>query len=121
MPCLFVMMILLAGAQGVSAEKTPIEKTAVKAYQIQVNEDFLSLLQSYSRLPDRVWRMETGDSCSPSTEVNSRHWAYQAITALQQRGILIGYPDGRFKGNHALTRYEFAVGFKRCDWGHGPL
>src|SRR5689334_5062568 len=98
MPSLFVMMILLAGVQGVPAEKTPTEKRGAKAYQIQVNKDFLSLIQSYSRLPNTVWRTETGDDCSLFTEVNSKHWAYQAITALQQRGIITGYPDGTFKG-----------------------
>lgn len=41
------------------------------------------------------------------------HWAYDAVQMLADQGILIGYPDGYFKGDRALTRYEFAVAVSR--------
>ncbi|HEV2471516.1 MAG TPA: S-layer homology domain-containing protein, partial [Chthonomonadales bacterium] len=47
-------------------------------------------------------------------DVPDTHWAYQAVTDLQQKGILIGYPDGYFRGKRTLTRYEFAVALKRA-------
>jgi hypothetical protein len=46
-------------------------------------------------------------------DLDPGHWAYQAVTDLQQRGILEGYPDGYFRGKRTLTRYEFAVALKR--------
>lgn len=41
------------------------------------------------------------------------HWAYDAVNDLQEKGVLIGYPDGMFKGKQALTRYEFAMAIWR--------
>lgn len=41
------------------------------------------------------------------------HWAYDAVQTLADQGILIGYPDGYFKGDRALTRYEFAMAVSR--------
>ena len=41
------------------------------------------------------------------------HRAYDAATMLQERGILIGYPNGAFYGECALTRYEFAMAISR--------
>jgi hypothetical protein len=37
------------------------------------------------------------------------HWAYHAVRVLTDLGILTGYPDGRFDGTRAATRYELAV------------
>ncbi|MFP4009754.1 MAG: S-layer homology domain-containing protein, partial [Spirulinaceae cyanobacterium] len=38
-------------------------------------------------------------------------WAYQALLELRDRyDCLVGYPDGSFRGNRPLTRYEFAAG-----------
>lgn len=42
------------------------------------------------------------------------HWAYEAVSQLQDHGIIIGYPDGTFSGKRALTRYEFAVALSRA-------
>lgn len=47
-------------------------------------------------------------------DLDPKHWAYEAVTDLQSKGILIGYPDGYFKGKRALTRYEFAIALKRA-------
>ena len=50
-------------------------------------------------------------------DVPTDHWAYQAVNNLQERGIVIGYPDGTFGGKRAMTRYEFAVAIDRLiDW-----
>ncbi|AZO95141.1 S-layer homology domain-containing protein [Halocella sp. SP3-1] len=42
-------------------------------------------------------------------DVPSSHWAYQAVNKLIASGILSGYPDGTFKGQNNLSRYEIAV------------
>ncbi len=47
-------------------------------------------------------------------DVPQSHWAYDAVTDLQNRGILLGYPDGYFRGKRPLTRYEFAVALQRA-------
>jgi hypothetical protein len=49
----------------------------------------------------------------PFADVPEKHWAYDAVQQLAQRGIFTGYPDGTFSGKRALTRYEFAVALQR--------
>jgi hypothetical protein len=46
-------------------------------------------------------------------DLDPNHWAYKAVTELQEKKILEGYPDGYFRGKRTLTRYEFAVAIKR--------
>jgi len=41
-------------------------------------------------------------------DVPSGHWAYDAVQALSAKGYMSGFPDGTFKGERSLTRYEFA-------------
>jgi S-layer homology domain len=50
---------------------------------------------------------------NPAQTVPFDHWAYDAVNQLVQRGIIIGYPDGTFKGDRAMTRYEFAMAISR--------
>ena len=47
-------------------------------------------------------------------DVPADHWAYQAVENLRKAGIVIGYPDGYFRGKRTLTRYEFAVALDRA-------
>ena len=42
-------------------------------------------------------------------DVAENHWAYQYVTTLAKKGLLEGYPDGEFKGERMMTRYEFAA------------
>ncbi len=46
---------------------------------------------------------------TPFSDVPANHWAYQYIQSLAADGIIDGYPDGTFKGDRPLTRYEMAV------------
>ena len=48
-------------------------------------------------------------TATPFSDVPSNHWAYQAIQSLAADGLIDGYPDGKFKGDRPLTRYEMAV------------
>ena len=41
-------------------------------------------------------------------DVPQGHWAYSALEVLSKDGVLEGYPDGSFKGNETMTRYEMA-------------
>ncbi len=49
------------------------------------------------------------------------HWAYDAVQTLADEGIIIGYPKSQdYKGDRALTRYEFAMAISRLmDWYEG--
>jgi len=47
-------------------------------------------------------------------DVDTSHWAYAALESLRQKNILIGYPDGYFRGKRTLTRYELAVALDRA-------
>ena len=51
---------------------------------------------------------------NPFVDVPLNHWAYDAIQSLAAKGVIIGYPDGTFGGNRALTRYEFAMAIARA-------
>lgn len=42
-------------------------------------------------------------------DVPKNHWAYEYVSALKGNGELTGYPDGEFKGDRPMTRYEFAT------------
>lgn len=45
---------------------------------------------------------------NPFMDVPMNHWAYDAVGQLAARGIVSGYPDGTYKGNQPITRYEMA-------------
>jgi hypothetical protein len=45
----------------------------------------------------------------PFADVPTNHWAYDAIAELAAKGLIEGYPDGTFKGDRAMTRYEMAM------------
>ena len=47
------------------------------------------------------------------TDVPAGHWARDAVTLLIQKGLLLGFPDGTFRGNQPITRYEAAQIFSR--------
>ncbi|MDF2876215.1 MAG: S-layer y domain protein, partial [Sporomusa sp.] len=51
----------------------------------------------------------TAVAANDFSDVAARHWAYDAVSQLQQAGLVDGYSDGTFRGDKALTRYEFAV------------
>lgn len=42
-------------------------------------------------------------------DVPKNHWAYEYVSTLKGNGVLTGYPDGEFKGDRPMTRYEFAT------------
>ncbi|MGJ0606789.1 iron uptake porin [Cylindrospermopsis raciborskii] len=67
---------------------------------VQVSEpNYISQMTSVSQLSD----VQPGD------------WAFQAIQSLIERyGCVGGYPDGKFRGNRTLTRFEFAAALSAC-------
>ncbi|MBW4667720.1 MAG: iron uptake porin [Cyanomargarita calcarea GSE-NOS-MK-12-04C] len=54
-------------------------------------------------------------SVSQFSDVQPTDWAFQALQSLVERyGCIAGYPNGTFRGNRAMTRYEFAAGLNAC-------
>ena len=54
-------------------------------------------------------------SVSQLSDVQPTDWAFQALQSLVERyGCIAGYPNGTYRGNRALTRYEFAAGLNAC-------
>lgn len=54
-------------------------------------------------------------SVSQLRDVQPTDWAFQALQSLVERyGCIAGYPDGTYRGNRAMTRYEFAAGLNAC-------
>ena len=51
---------------------------------------------------------------NPFSDVPFSHWAYDAVKKLTDKGIMIGMPDGTFKGEKGVNRYELAVTLARA-------
>lgn len=51
----------------------------------------------------------------PFSDVTAQDWAYQAVERLAAEGVIQGYPDGTFKGQRNITRYEMAQMIARAD------
>ena len=75
--------------------------------------DMLGQLEEYS--------LEEGTSVNQVTNVNQLRdvsptsWAYEALRSLVDRyGCIVGYPNQTYRGNRALSRYEFAAGLNAC-------
>ena len=47
-------------------------------------------------------------AANPFSDVSTDDWAYQAVADLSEQGVVEGYPDGTFKGERNMTRYELA-------------
>ena len=48
-------------------------------------------------------------AANPFADVPMNHWAYDAVAQLAANGIVVGYPDGAYKGGQPSTRYEVAA------------
>ncbi|BAY25699.1 carbohydrate-selective porin OprB [Calothrix sp. NIES-2100] len=68
-----------------------------------------------SQLAQDSSSMEQVTSVSQFSDVQPTDWAFQALQSLVERyGCIAGYPNGTYRGNRALTRYEFAAGLNAC-------
>ena len=59
--------------------------------------------------------LEQVTSVSQFSDIQPTDWAFQALQSLVERyGCIAGYPNSTYRGNRALTRYEFAAGLNAC-------
>ncbi|TAF02131.1 MAG: hypothetical protein EAZ77_19360 [Nostocales cyanobacterium] len=90
--------LMLSVATGASAGEVPTI-TEVENLSQQSEQELISQVTSVSQLSD----------------VQPTEWAFQALQSLVERyGCIAGYPNGTYRGNRALTRYEFAAGLNAC-------
>jgi hypothetical protein len=105
-----------ASAQQVSSTTVP-SVSALEATGDGSTLSNLDQLNQYGR-EGRARRANSAEqvtSVSQLSDVQPTDWAFQALQSLVERyGCIAGYPDGTYKGNRAMTRYEFAAGLNAC-------
>src|ERR671933_2502484 len=78
------------------------------------NADVLRQINRYSREGNSASQDQV-TNVSQLSDVRPTDWAYEALRSLVERyGCIAGYPDRSFRGNRAMTRYEFAAGLNSC-------
>ena len=66
-------------------------------------------------LEDDISNLEQVTNVNQLRDVSPGDWAYEALRNLVETyGCIAGYPDGTYRGNRAMTRYEFAAGLNAC-------
>ncbi|BDI17762.1 porin [Nostoc cf. commune SO-36] len=86
---------------------------ANSALAAEVNEQVTNVAQlSESQDSNNIGQVT---SVSQFSDVQPTDWAFQALQSLVERyGCIAGYPNSTYRGNRALTRYEFAAGLNAC-------
>ncbi|MEL7242310.1 MAG: iron uptake porin [Cyanobacteria bacterium J06573_2] len=88
-------------------------QTLAQAQQNEVN--VLQEVNQYSSEGKQDGSQSQVTSVSQFSDVQPTDWAFQALQSLVERyGCIAGYPNGTYRGNRALTRYEFAAGLNAC-------
>jgi hypothetical protein len=86
--------------------------SANSAIASEVNQDQTT---SVAKLASEANSIGQVTSVSQFSDVQPTDWAFQALQSLVERyGCIAGYPNGTYRGNRALTRYEFAAGLNAC-------
>ncbi|MGH1397579.1 MAG: iron uptake porin [Trichormus sp.] len=93
---------------------TPLAKvraeSSLKVSSTANSNDPIENINQYAQLDS-----QPVTSVNQLADVQPTDWAFQALQSLVERyGCLAGYPDGTFKGNRAMTRFEFAAALNTC-------
>src|SRR4028119_947974 len=98
---------------GISAPVPTETSTGQKLAEIE-NSSSLEPAATNSETEESI-ELQQVTSVSQLSDVRPTDWAFQALQSLVERyGCIAGYPDGTFRGNRAMTRYEFAAGLNAC-------
>ncbi|MGJ5631469.1 iron uptake porin [Nostoc sp. CALU 1950] len=103
--------LLIAGVNGVA------QKALAQEYidTITTQESGVKSDNIIPSSPSPEEPMAQVTSVSQLKDVQPNDWAFQALQSLVERyGCIAGYPDSSYRGNRALTRYEFAAGVNAC-------
>ncbi|QLE44696.1 S-layer protein [Nostoc sp. C052] len=105
--------LLIAGVNGVAQKVLAQEYVNTETTQESgvKNDNIIPSSPSLSQEEP----MAQVTSVSQLKDVQPNDWAFQALQSLVERyGCIAGYPDSSYRGNRALTRYEFAAGVNAC-------
>jgi hypothetical protein len=122
--------IEMEGVLGVDAEPlSPVEAWTVDGMALDSGATALDAIAVADEWPeDAAPPMISLDAIAPEgdpmgqvtsvnqlSDVSPTDWAFQALQSLIDRyGCIAGYPDGTFRGNQAMSRFEFAAGLNAC-------
>ncbi|MEH2010639.1 iron uptake porin [Nostoc sp.] len=112
----------------VTQTEAPIASTAsifIQTEQPKVNQQLVAQKTDNNKVLEEVNRYSSEGknqnslsqvtSVSQFSDVQPTDWAFQALQSLVERyGCIAGYPNSTYRGNRALTRYEFAAGLNAC-------
>lgn len=101
---------------SVSANSTATEVISKPETLAQVQQTEVNVLQEVNNYSNEGKNSQSQvTSVSQFSDVQPTDWAFQALQSLVERyGCIAGYPNGTYRGNRALTRYEFAAGLNAC-------
>jgi hypothetical protein len=108
-----IAAVLLAVVPGLKAEATQPKLT--KAGDLQPLQTEINSIVADINQPAPIEESSQMPAVSQLSDVQPGDWAFESLRNLVERYACIsGYPDGKFLGNRALTRYEFAAGLNSC-------
>ena len=88
------------------------QTTRAQAIDKNDTDKILSQINRYNKTSDSMAQVT---NVSQLRDVSPTDWAYEALRSLVERyGCIVGYPDRTFRGDRALSRYEFAAGLNAC-------
>lgn len=99
---------------GKSYKQVTNSNVAVAKEVQDLNKKLEELTQKYDNLVKSLNHSNGTDYDVMFPDVPKGHWAYDFVKDLSDKGYLVGYPDGTFKGDKAMTRYEFATALYRA-------
>lgn len=111
---------LLSGGwfEAAAAQSTSSMRSTIAASVEPVtaeSPDFLTVADLESQPDDPIPGFAQLTAVSQLTDVRPTDWAFQALQSLVERyGCIVGYSDRTYRGNRALSRYEFAAGLNAC-------
>ena len=93
---------------GVSTSRVAMAKEIKSMRDIVAKQD--AQIQKLTAMVNALVGMEAiaPDTTTMFPDVPENHWAYEAVEMMAKTGLVQGYPDGEFKGDRSMTRYEFA-------------
>jgi hypothetical protein len=91
------------------------QSAPIKVAQATSGNSTLDQINQYNREGNNNITIDGVTNVSELKDVSPGDWAYESLRSLVERyGCIAGYPDGTFRGNRAMTRYEFAAGLNSC-------
>jgi autotransporter adhesin len=99
---------------GKSYKQVTNSNVAVAKDVQDLAKKYEALAQKYDNLVKSLNHTNGTDYDVVFPDVPKGHWAYDFVKDLSDKGYLVGYPDGTFKGDKSMTRYEFATAVYRA-------